>query len=208
MGRALERIRRPVRLLACGALALTGCRLAGPEYCRPGVSAPAAFRDAPSAPSGPSVADLPWWSVFRDAALEGLLREAVGSSHDLAIAMARVEEARASAGVARADRYPQGDATLDASRARASRFLQGAGPRAQSDFRAAIGASWELDLWGRIRRGEEAALAEYVGSEEGRRAVLVTLVGDVAEAYFELRELDMELEITKATRETRQKTSD
>ena len=207
MGRALERIRRPLRLLALGALALAGCRV-GPEYCRPGVSTPEAFRDGPLAASGPSVADLPWWSVFHDAALQGLLREAVENNHDLAIAMARVEEARASAGVARADRYPQIDGTFDASRARASRFLQPSGGREQSDFRAAIGASWELDLWGRIRRGEEAALAEYVGSEEGRRAALVTLVGDVAAAYFELRELDMELEITKATRDTRRRTSD
>ena len=197
-----------LRALACLACALPACREMGPAYRRPAVVTPPAFRDAAGTASREAIADLPWWSVFRDEALGVLVREAVADNQDLAIALARVEEARAGTGIARADRMPQVEGDLDATRSRASRDVQSSGSRTRSDFRAAIAASWELDLWGRIRRGEEAAIADYVASEEGMRAALVTLVGDVGEAYFDLRELDLELEITRATVETRRKTSD
>jgi multidrug efflux system outer membrane protein len=146
--------------------------------------------------------------VFQDDVLASLLREAVANNQDLAIAVARVAAARASAGVARADLFPHLEAQLDATRTRSSREVVSFGESTRWDYRAAIAASWELDLWGRLRRGHEAALAEYAASEEGRRAALVTLVGDVAEAYFDLRELDLELEITRETTETRRKTSE
>src|SRR5207237_2971860 len=98
-----------------------------------------------------------------------------------------------------------------ASRTRSSKRLglrSSFGPVLEDDYRVAVSASWELDLFGRVRRGQEAAFADWLASEEGRRAAVVALVGDVGEAYFDLRELDAELEIAKATTETRRKTSD
>jgi multidrug efflux system outer membrane protein len=179
----------------------------GPEYARPAASVPGTYRGAESggAPDARSIADVPWWSTFGDEVLSGLVAEAVANNQDLAVAVARVEEARARAGVARADGLPQVQGDASAARNRTSQALgyPPFGPRTLSDYRATVSATWELDLWGRIRRGNEAACADYLASEEGRRAVLVTLVGDVGEAYLELRELDRELEITRKTVETR-----
>ncbi len=203
-----------VGLLAAGLALVGGCRAVGPDYVRPTVGVPPSFRDAASvAPatgqaSARSLADLPWWEVFEDPALQGLLREGIAGNEDLRAALARVEDARARAGVAASDRYPQVDAGLSASRDRASRDLSGQGDRTTSTYRGTISATWELDLWGRVRRGEEAAVADWIASEEGRRGVVVTLIGDIAEAYFDLRELDEELAIARETRDTRQRTLD
>ncbi|MGE0193867.1 MAG: efflux transporter outer membrane subunit [Planctomycetota bacterium] len=198
-------------LVAALALAC-GCRAVGPDYVRPAVPVPPQFRDAAAAaptgagPSGPSLADLPWWQAFQDPALQGLLRDGLAGNEDLRAALARVAEARARVGVAASERYPQIDAGVSATRDRASRDLLSEGSRTTSTYRGTVSASWELDLWGRVRRGEEAALADWMASEEGRRSVVVTLVGDIAEAYFDLRELDEELAIARETRDTREKT--
>jgi multidrug efflux system outer membrane protein len=186
----------------------------GPSYQRPAVAVPSAFRGAeagtPSGPSAAAIADVPWWAVFRDPVLEGLVAEAVANNQDLAMAVARVEEARARVGVARAGRFPwvEGDASATRTRGSQSLGYPPFGPRIQDDFRATVTTTWELDLWGRVRRGEEAACADWLASEEGRRAVVVTLVGDVGEAYLDLRELDEELEITRRTLGTRRRTHD
>jgi multidrug efflux system outer membrane protein len=193
-------------VLGLALLALSACAV-GPRYRRPEVVVPAEFRGAEGATSTASLADLGWWQVFRDPALVALLNEAVANNQDLAAALARVAEARASVGAARADLYPHAEGTLSADRTRLSESVVNVGPVLSSDFRAAIGASWELDLWGRVRRGAEAACADAVASEEGRRGAVVALVGDVAEAYFELLDLDLELEITKATRTAREGTT-
>ncbi|MFO0934808.1 MAG: efflux transporter outer membrane subunit [Planctomycetota bacterium] len=203
-GRAARAAALPLLLLA------GGCRAVGPDYARPGVELPATFRDAdavsPAGPAAASFADLPWWRVFEDPVLQEHLRTALAGNEDLRAALARVAEARARAGIAAADRFPQVEAGLTGSRDRASRELGGSGSRTTNTFRASVSASWEIDLWGRVRRGEEAAVAEWMASEEGRRAVVVTLVGDVAEAYFDLRELDEELVIAQETRDARRKT--
>lgn len=203
--------RRAARAAALPLLLLAGgCRAVGPDYARPGVEVAPTFRDAdavsPAGPAAASFADLPWWRVFEDPVLQDHLRAALAGNEDLRAALARVAEARARAGIAAADRFPQVEAGLTGSRDRASRELGGSGSRTTNTFRASVAASWELDLWGRVRRGEEAAVAEWMASEEGRRAAVVTLVGDVAEAYFDLRELDEELVIARETREARRKT--
>ncbi len=209
---------RPGRtaLLATALALVGGCRAVGPDYVRPTVPMPGSFRDAPAvaptagrAPASvPSLADLPWWQVFEDPALQGLLREGLAGNEDLRAALARVADARARVGVASSDGRPHVDAELSGTRDRASRDLSSQGSRTTSTFRGALSASWEIDLFGRVRRGEEAAVADWMASEEGRRAVVVTLVGDIAEAYFNLRELDEELAIARETRDTRQKTLD
>jgi len=155
-----------------------------------------------------AIADLPWWQVFHDEALGALIAEALANNQDLAIALARVKQAMASAGIARADYAPAISGAVTGSRSQSSRETIAFGPQFTNDYRAAIAASWEVDLWGRVRRGAEAALADWVSSEEGRRAAIVTLVGEVAEAYFTLRSLDAALGIVRETTESRQKTSD
>ena len=210
------RLHRPAPFRAARAATLPllllagGCRAVGPDYARPGVEVPTAFRDvaavSPAGASATSFADLPWWRVFEDPVLQEHLRAALAGNEDLRAALARVADARARAGIAAADRFPQVEAGFTGFRDRASRELGGSGARTTNTFRASVAASWELDLWGRVRRGEEAAVADWIASEEGRRATVVTLIGDVAEAYFDLRELDEELEIARETRETRRKT--
>jgi multidrug efflux system outer membrane protein len=202
----------PARLARGGvpafALALASCVMGAP-YRRPDVEVPPAFREGDAPPADArSIADLPWWQVFHDESLAALIGEALANNHDLAIAIARVEEARATAGVARADYAPAISGTASATRSQSSRASVAFGPQFTSAYSAALSASWELDLWGRVRRGAEAAFADYVASEEGRRAAIVTLVGDVAEAWFTLRSLDDELEIVRATTESRRRTSE
>jgi multidrug efflux system outer membrane protein len=202
------------------ALLLASC-MVGPGYSRPCVDVPTEYRDVgavrPDAagPDAASIADVSWWEVFRDPALVSLIHEALGNSQNLAAALARVAQARASLGVARGDLYPQIDLAGDAARTRASGTLAPFGGQTTSfptsttnNYRVAAGATWEIDLWGRVRRGAEAAWADYLQSEEGRRAAIVALVGDVAAAYFDLLELDSELSISRETRTARQKTID
>lgn len=197
-------------VLSLAVLALLGgCRSLGPVYHRPALEIPAEHRDA--APAGTvSGADQAWWQVFADPALERLVREALANNQDLNLAAARVEETRAYVGLARSEGRPTVDLGLDLSRARLSDSGSGTAlsDRIFTSHQAALGASWELDLWGRIRRSTEAAWADYIGSEEGRRAVLVALIGDVAQAYLELLALDWQLAITQSTVETRRSTRD
>jgi multidrug efflux system outer membrane protein len=147
-----------------------------------------------------SLADQAWWDIFKDEALVHLVQESLEKGYDVRIAAWRVEEARALAGVARSDFYPQIQLDAGWSRNRLSGELVPNG-RTQDLSTVDLGASWEIDLWGRIRRSSEAARARYFASEEARRGVLLTLVSDVARAYFELRELDRRLEIATRTRD-------
>jgi len=185
---------------------LAACAL-GPNYRRPAVDAPAVTRGQPGPSDPASLADLPWWQVFRDPALHALVVEAIGGSHDLRAAAARVEQARNLVAVARADMLPQVSYEGAATRERAA--IPGT-PRnvTFNSFLGTFNLAWEIDVWGRIRRATEAARADYLAAEAVRRGVLLTLVSDVAQAYFELLELDRELEITHATRITFQDTLD
>jgi len=174
---------------------LSGCAPVGPNYTRPPVAAPAQFRFVESSQAA-SLADLPWWQVFEDPVLQALIREAIAANLDLRAAAARVERFRAEAGIAKSLLYPQVDGT-------AAYTIQQNSGTADGDVQqnAVYGfqLSWEIDLFGRIRREREAALARVLASDQGRRGVLVTLVGDVASTYFLLRELDVELGIARRT---------
>ncbi|HTE64809.1 MAG TPA: efflux transporter outer membrane subunit [Candidatus Binatia bacterium] len=180
------------------AALLAGCAL-GPDYQRPPVAEPPRFRGQATAEAA-SLADVPWWEVFQDTILKNLITEALGSNYDVKIAAARVQEARAQLGVARSEYFPAIGYDVAAERSRNSGALQGQ-PGGQSSPRnlyyGTLTASWELDIWGRIRRSNEAARASLLGTEEARRGVWLTLVSDLAQAYFELLALDVRLQIAR-----------
>lgn len=190
---------------------LTGCTV-GPNYKRPAVPVPATFR-APTpqlTPDAASLADLKWWEVFRDGKLQELIKTALVDNYDLRDAVARVEAARGNLGITRSDQFPNFDVGGDLTTVRLSRDGQLPLPKSfvPSQNRTYGEAtlrllSFELDIWGRLRRATEAARANLLGAEENRKAVITTLVSDVATDYFSLRELDYELEISKETLETR-----
>ena len=196
--------RTVVSVLALAGTLVTACAPVGPNYKRPDLQPPAAYRGAEAAAASSTLADVPWWQVFDDEALQALLRDAITHNLDLRLAVARVAEARALSGVAKSFLYPEVNVTAGYTGDQASRNSQppGAlkdGDRTYNNTSLGIGLSWEADLFGRLRRNDEAAFARYLASEEGRRAVLVTLVSDVASSYFLLRELDLQLEIARRT---------
>jgi outer membrane protein, multidrug efflux system len=192
------------------AITLTACTV-GPNYRRPVIESPAAFRGgAAGAPSDvTSLAEAKWFEVFRDERLQEMVRTALVKNYDVRDAVVRVEAARANLGITRADQFP----TIDASAGVTSQRIAagGAFPLPQGvDQTRTIGSvslnllSFELDVWGRLRRATEAARADLLASEENRKAVITTLVSDVAGSYFDLLALDMELAIAKRTLATRQ----
>jgi multidrug efflux system outer membrane protein len=201
--------RRPAAMVLLG-LTLSGCAV-GPNYKRPPVSVPEQFyadeRAAEEAAEARSLADAPWWDVFDDPILKGLVEEAIHNGFDARLAAARVQEARARFGIARSQYFPGVEYQAGWQRARADQTLNPSG-MTQTLWTVNAGFSWELDLWGRIRRLNEAALAEYLATEEARRGVLLSLVSDVAIAYLDLRELDRELEIARSTTAAFQDTYD
>src|SRR5262249_46568472 len=142
----------------------------------------------------------PCWAFFHDAAVESLIDEALRTSLDARTAPWRVEEFRARAGIARSQFFPQVQYAAGWSRGRPSEFVQ---PYATTKSLADVnlGFSWEIDLWGRIRKLSEASLAQYLSAEDARRGVLLSVVSDVARAYFGLRELDARLAIARRTTE-------
>lgn len=180
---------------------LAGCAL-GPDYRRPAAETPATYRgpeaDA-NANAAASYADLDWWQTYDDPALQTLIRRALERNPDLAIAVARVDQARASLGVNRLQQLPQISATAGETRNETSALLTSFTlPRERTNDVLQATATWEIDLWGRLRRATEAGRAELLGAEYTRRGVVIGLVGDVASAYFNLLSLDEQLEITRA----------
>jgi multidrug efflux system outer membrane protein len=198
---------RPPFTVPLAIVVLAGCAV-GPNYKRPAVAAPAQFRAHVSPAQAASLADRPWWEIFDDTTLASLIDEALRSNYDLRAAEWRVEEARAEAGIARSTFYPQIQAGAGWSRSRSSAFTSGASVEPVSLYDVNLGLSWELDLWGRIRRLDEAALAQYLASEEARRGLMLSLVADVATSYFDLRRLDLQLEIAKRTATAFEQTRD
>jgi multidrug efflux system outer membrane protein len=180
-----------------GSLLITGCAPVGPNYARPEVPAPPQYRFVGGPQQAETIADLPWWQVFDDPTLQALVREAIANNLDLRAAVARVERTRALAGIPKSLLYPQVDGTLSYN------ALYNSGDDVDTNVRQSttygFQLSWELDLFGRIRREHEAALAIALATEQGRRGVMVTLVGDVATSYFLLRELDLALLIARET---------
>ena len=199
-------------VIPAAALMIAGC-VAGPNYRRPTLQVPESFR-APAplpAPEAASLADLKWWEVFHDKQLQQLVRTALQENYDLREAVSRVEAARASLGSTRSNQFPQIGASGDIEFTRLSRdgsFRLPASlvPSQNRNWgEAALDLlSFEVDLWGRLRRATEAARANLLSAEENRKAVVTILISDVATAYFNLRALDYQLEISKRTLETRQ----
>jgi len=189
---------------------LAGCAI-GPNYKRPAVAEPQTFRGQ-AAVEAASLADAAWWEVFRDPVLKDLIQEALQNNYDVRIAAARVQEARANFVVVRSNLYPSLD--YDASAARGNLtpgILGGAGLQAPttSDFYSGtLTMSWELDIWGRIRRSTEAARANFLATEYARRGVWLTLVSDLAQAYFGLLALDVQLQIARNSTDAYQRTFD
>jgi multidrug efflux system outer membrane protein len=185
--------------LAVGVAAVAlGCAV-GPDYRRPELPAPPAFRD--TAETTASIADLPWWEVFQDPALVGLIHEALVGNRDLAVAAANVETARYLAAVQRGELFPQ--LGYEAGGYKGEDSLLGSpspdrpGGGTETDYFALANVFWEVDVWGRIRRATEAARADLLASEAFRRGVVLSLVSGVAQAWYELAELDRELAIAQ-----------
>ena len=192
---------RATRAIAIPALmAAAGCAV-GPNYHRPRIEAPPAFRFAEGATSPASIADLPWWQVFRDDALQTLLRRALASNFDLRIAAARVEQSRAEARAAGANLLPGIGVTALAAYANGT-------PGKVTAFFGGPAVSWEPDVFGGVRRSVEEAQANYLASEESRRGVWLTVLGDVAQSYFQLLSLDVQRTITLSAITARQETLD
>ena len=186
-------------------LVVCGCAAVGSNYTRPQTPTPPHFRFVQDPGDAASLADLRWWEVFQDPTLQSLIRDAIANNLDLQAAISRVERARAEAGIAKSFRYPQ----VDAAGSYTAQQNPGASNPADDVHLGALYGfrlSWELDLFGRIRRETEAAYARMLASEQARRGVIVTLVGDVASTYFRLRELDLQLAIARRTLDTNDQT--
>jgi multidrug efflux system outer membrane protein len=212
-------------LLLGVALLLTGCAV-GPNYKRPTVNVPVTYRastpdeastDKPGATSSTetqppqtdaaqnpsaSLGDEKWWEVFQDKELQNLIRTALKNNYDVRIAAARVLQAQAQLGITRADQYPSLSGGGNISSQRSPKI----GPIPSYEVtqgELAASAAWNLDFWGRYRRATEAARATLLANEWAQKQVMATLVGNVATSYFELRQLDLELEISKRTLNSR-----
>ena len=208
--------------VAAAALLLPGCSMTaaphgllgklwglevGPDYRRPAVDTPEDFRGRLGLAEAAAFADLPWWEVFADPALQQLIRQSLVGNYDLQGAVANVEQARAQVGVAASSLYPQVGYEGAAEREKA--FLIPNRPNPTFNvFLGAFNLAWEIDVWGRIRRSTEAARAQFLASEEARRGVVVTLVSDMATNYFRLLELDRELAIAHESADTYRRTLD
>jgi len=194
-------MRRVVRqlLLTATTLALASCAM-GPDYERPEVPVPETYQ-TPTIP-GASFANLDWWELFEDPELESLIEAALINNRELAIAMARIEEARASLGFVRADLYPNLDGGAGASRGNI--FPGAAAPGdINESFVLAADLNFEIDLWGKLRRSTEAARAELLATVDARNVVTITLIADVASVYLLLLDLDARVDIAHRTELTR-----
>jgi outer membrane protein, multidrug efflux system len=176
---------------------LLSCSM-GPDYKRPPADGEDRFRMADGLSGLPSLANLPWWDLLRDEELQQLIRVALAENKDLQRAVATVEEFRARALLARSDYFPGITVAGSAPAGRKAQFLF---PGFASPFNYYLlgNLAWEVDLWGRVRRMNEAARADLLSKEENRRAMTIQLVSAVAEAYFNLRQFDMQLDIAKRT---------
>lgn len=187
-----------MRSLASALLSmlLISCAM-GPDYTRPGIPTPESFRMAVK--EGESIANLPWWELLRDDELQKLVRIALTENKDLKQAVASVEEFQARLFIARTDFAPQFSASANAPVLGRLNPVSIPGFPTPSSYYVQGNLSWELDIWGRVRRANEAARGDLLAREENRRAVILELVSGVAQAYFDLRQLDMQLDIARRT---------
>ena len=192
------------------ALLLTAC-MVGPDFKRPTIDIPPQFRAAMTPDAATSIADLKWFELFQDEHLKELIRLALVQNYDLRDAIARVDEARGNLGITRSNQFPQLGLGADVPSRELSRQGQFTIPQGTSRQRTYGEVflslfTFEVDIWGRLRRATESAQAQLLANDWNRKEVIRTLISDVATAYFNLLALDMELEIARNTVGTREAT--
>jgi len=190
------KIRNLIAAVLCSGF-LSAC-MVGPKYNRPVVQTPNTFHDSAQNPQikalSASYADLPWWQVFKDPKLQELIRTALKQNYDLEIATERINAARAQLAVTRSSLFPQVGAGANFNGGKENTF------QAKYNFLTLLGdAAFQLDFFGRLRRANEAARAELLATEDARQTIVLTLVSDVANDYFTLLQLDLQLQITRET---------
>lgn len=190
---------------AIALILLAGCTV-GPNYKRPKTDIPSVYRGVdqlPGSQNGTTLGNEKWWTIVQDEQLKKLIRTALTENYDVRIAATRVLQAQALLGITRADQFPAVSATVAGSNQRIPQTVLGPATNT-SAIAATLSLAWELDFWGKFRRSTEAARANLLATEWGQRAVMASLVSSVATAYFQLRELDLEMEISQQTLATRQ----
>ncbi len=199
---------RRSRLVPYILLPLLAACAVGPDYRRPAVPLPDAYRGEAAKPgtlAAPSFGDLAWWQLFGDPALQELVRTALAANYDLRVAVTRTLQARAQLTIARAPLFPQANAAADAQY---TRYTGGSKPplTPKESFtpEGGLNVSWELDLWGRLRRASESAQADLLATDETRRGVVISVIAQVAQGYFDLRSLDAASVISRRTLVSRQ----
>ena len=191
------------RLIALSLIMLlaSGCAV-GPNYKRPSVDVPGAYRGAvpqeARQPAAESLGDQKWWELFQDQQLQDLIHTALQQNYDVRIAATRILQAQAQVGITRADQLPTISGGVEAVNQRSARSKFFPAFETSSN-QVDLSLAWELDFWGKYRRATESARANLLATQWARQAVISTLVSDVAAAYFQLRELDLELEISRRT---------
>jgi len=193
-------------LISIVLMLCAGCTV-GPNYKRPAVPVPPEYRGLPADQAGKadaaSFGDQKWWDAFQDDVLRDLIKTALKQNYDVRIAAARILEARAQLGITRADQLPSVAASASSVNERIAQSVRIPSIET-SAHQLSLSAAWELDFWGRYRRATESARASLLAQEWAQRAVISSLVSDLASAYFQLRELDLELEISRQTLGSRQ----
>jgi multidrug efflux system outer membrane protein len=200
-----ERIMSARSIVTClvASSALSGGCIVGPNYEKPKLPTPDIILYADQTVAGDPLAEAKWWDVFQDEQLQALIRTALTQNDDLRLAAARVLQAEAQLGITRADQYPNAGVTVQAGGGRTPEVGSTA---ARTGGAMSVGGSvfWELDFWGRFRRATESARAQLLATDWGRRAVVTTVVSQVAQAYFQLRALDLQLQIAERTLTSRE----
>ena len=185
-------------ILAAFSMLLLSCAM-GPDYSRPDIPTSDSFRMAGEEKDLPSLANVPWWELYHDEELQKLIRIALEENKDLKRAVATVDEFAARLLVAKTDFAPQMNATANAPAFGNTKNVAFPGFPNPFNYYVQGNLAWEIDIWGRIRRSNEAALGDLLAREENRWALIVQIVGGVAQAYFDLRQFDMQLEIAQRT---------
>jgi multidrug efflux system outer membrane protein len=196
---------RRIAAITLLVLTLSGC-MVGPEYKHPSVETPQSWRFGEKEATG--IVNTAWWQQFNDPVLNELIGVALRENKDLKIAAARLEEFIGRYAVTRAALYPQVGANAGLERERTTELGQEALPAGTPNpfyqYQASLSASWEIDLWGKLRYATEAAHAALLSTEEARRSVILSLVTSVADSYINLRDLDRQLDIARQTAKVRE----
>lgn len=190
----------PAAVMLSWLLLVGGCAV-GPDYERPELDLPDAYIEPAS--TDPAFANLPWWTLFADQTLNALIEEALANNRDLGVAVSRIEEAAAILGIVRADQFPFIDIVGGAGRSAPSENILPGG-RIEDNYFLSGAASFELDLWGKLRRSTEAARADLLATEASARNVTISLIASVATSYFQVLDLNDRLRISMRTLESRE----